>query len=312
MTTKPSETLGVRPFGFADITDYIKGITYAIWNGPDRDPGLCSRYYAADTAIHLDGGDVVGADRVIANTRARLAAFPDFHGVIDDTIWTGDEATGYRTSMRWTWSATHQGPFVFGAASGKPVRFAAIANCVVRGQLIVEEWLGTNPLSLARQLGLADDEALARWTSVNPTPGAGAVPSWSPSIDGPGLVVAETLDRAWNGRDTSALRRGYADTAIATIGPDRSLDGGAIEQHFANWLRLLPDLSWTIDDQYWRQDDEKSPARVATQWTIRGHATAGPVRITGISHHHVHAGQVIAEWTHYDELALLRQCGELP
>jgi hypothetical protein len=132
--TGRTEPLGVRPFGFVDVVDYIERITYDIWNGAERDPGLCHRYYGPDTPIFMDGGDLVGAERVVANTEAAWSRSPDFPGSSTTPIWTGDEATGYRTSMRWTWSATNSGPSIFGPATGRPVRFAAIANCVVRGR----------------------------------------------------------------------------------------------------------------------------------------------------------------------------------
>ena len=113
MTQSP---IGLRPHGFDGPVDYIERITDDIWNLPQRDPSLISKYYSPDTAIHLDAGDLVGAEVVIANTHARLRSYPDFHGDIDDTIWTGSEDEGYRTSMRWTWTGTDVGGTVFGAS----------------------------------------------------------------------------------------------------------------------------------------------------------------------------------------------------
>jgi predicted ester cyclase len=314
--TPAGQPLGVRPYGFDDVVDYIERITYDIWNGADRDPGLCRRYYGADTPIYMDGGDLVGAERVVANTESRLVAFPDFAGVIDDTIWTGDESTGYRTSMRWTWSATNTGPSIFGPATDRPVRFAAIANCVVRGEVIVEEWLGVNPLSLARQLGVDETTALERWTSVNPVPGAdvppalAAVPS-GPDVDGATSTVVALLEAVVGDRDLAAVEKAYSPDARLLMGIDRPYDGAdSVRSFYAGLLDLLPDATWRLDDAYARPQDEL-PARAALQWTLSGTADGSPVRLSVFSHSHVVDGRIVAEWVEYDQLALLRQCGRI-
>lgn len=157
MTRSP---LGVVPYGFDGPVDYIARITNDIWNLPQRNPELIRKYYSPATAIHTDAGDLTGDEIVIANTLARLRSYPDFHGIIDDTIWTGSEDEGYRTSMRWTWTGTDSGGTGFGPATHRYVKFMAIANCIVQGEVIVEEWLGANPLSQARQLGYSAEDAV--------------------------------------------------------------------------------------------------------------------------------------------------------
>ncbi|MGW2346523.1 ester cyclase [Streptomyces sp. NPDC001661] len=301
--------LGVQPYGFTDAPDYIEKITYAIWNRPERDPELISRYYGPDSPIHMDSGDLRGADPVIANTHARLQAFPDFHGVIDDTIWTGDETNGYRTSMRWTWTATNTGPSPFGPATLRPVCFSAIANCVVRGEVIVEEWLGTNPLSLARQLGFNAATTLASHTP--PPPGTtGTRPTWTPDVSGPGLVVTEAWDAAFNAGAPARMSAIHAPNSTVRVGADRELQGpDAVTAWAAGWQKAAPGLIWSLDDQYWLPGQDGDPDRVASQWTLQNE----DIRICGISHHHVSHGRIVAEWTHYDELALLAQgVTELP
>lgn len=307
-----SPATGLRPYGFQGPADYIERITYGIWNGAARDPGLISRYYAPDAPIHLDGGDLRGAEAVIANTVARLRAFPDFHGTIDDTIWCGDEDQGYRTSMRWTWTGTNDGPSAFGPATGHRVRFSAIANCVVRGQEIVQEWLGANPLALARSLGYADSDGLTGTPPAADGPSAsGTRPSWTPVVEGPGSVVADAWRAAFrSGGDDSALAV-YAPGAPVALGPDRTLTGAdGVAEWLGRWRAAVPELTWTLDDQYAQGAQEPGgPDRVATQWTASGEG----VRICGISHHHVQDGTIVREWTHYDELALLGQgVPELP
>jgi hypothetical protein len=85
---------------YLDIVDFVERTTYAIWN--DRQPKLVEKWYGPRSVIRSDSGDLVGGDIVTAATRERMRTFPDYLGMIHDTIWTGDDASGYRTSMRWT------------------------------------------------------------------------------------------------------------------------------------------------------------------------------------------------------------------
>lgn len=279
------------------VDEFIADITYAIWNGSGRDPGLCERWYGGAAVIHTEVGDITGGAAVCTNTRERLAAFPDFRGLIDDTVWTGDAARGFRTSMRWTWTGTHRGPHAFGPATGTAVRFAAIADCVVRDGIIVEEWLATNPLALARRLGLDDATAAA----VRPTPPVSPVPP-GPGVvpDGPARLVAEAVAAGVGGADVTAA---YDPAARITIGPDRP----AGPDWLGGWARLLGEATVRVDDAFALPGPGGD--RVATRWTVCG--PAGPV-VTAISHHHVRDGRIVAEWTHYDEIAVLARAGGLP
>jgi predicted ester cyclase len=272
-----------------DLARFIEDITYRIWNGPRRDPGLCETYYGPDAVIHTDGGDVVGGRAVTANTRARLVAFPDFHGVIDDTIWTGSAERGFRTSMRWTWSGVHRGPHVFGPATGRRVRCGAIADCIVRDGVIVEEWLAVDPLSLAHQLGLGDADA-ARLRPTPPVstmaPGPGR-----PTDDGPARWVASVLEAGVGGEDVGAAHADPRDAAA-----------------LRGWAALLDRPTARIDDGF-HQDGPDGVARVATRWTVAG---PGGAVVTASSHHHVRDGRILAAWTHSDGIAVLARAGALP
>lgn len=297
MTVPPP---GLRPYGFRDPVDYIERITYAIWNLPDPDPTLIRRYYAPDTAIHLDSGDLVGDERVLANTEARLRSYPDFHGSIDDTIWTGSEATGYRTSMRWTWTGTDTGGTPFGPPTGKRVTFSAIANCVIRGEVIVEEWLGANPLSLARQLGL-DSESAVRATSY-PSSANITVPSFEFTPTAAGDVVYRAFSSGLHGRLSTGL---FSSDCVSHFAPDRHGDDlVAIEAWAAQLLEVLGPIAVRVDDQYVLPAEHNLPERVATQWTLSGTGPRGAVELSLISHHHLVDGRVSAQWLAYDELAL--------
>lgn len=294
---------GVVPYGFDGPEDYIEKITYDIWNLPQRNPELIRKYYSSQTAIHLDAGDLVGDEVVIANTHARLRSYPDFHGVIDDTIWTGSEDEGYRTSMRWTWTGTDTGGTGFGPATQRPVTFMAIANCIVEGEVIVEEWLGANPLSQTRQLGYSTEQAVK--ATAYPRKATVARPRFSFKATAEGDLVTTAFSRVLAEGNDTAL---FSENCRSSFAPDRERTGTAAIAGWALGLQAaLGPLSVDVDDQYSLPAGEGKPLRVATQWRIAGTGPTGPVEFSLISHHHLADGHVTAQWLAYDELALAHQ-----
>lgn len=290
---------GLRPYGFAGPVDYIERITYDIWNQPVREPSLIERYYAADGIIHLDAGDLSGIEPVIANTRARLVTYPDFHGLIDDTIWTGSESTGYRTSMRWTWTGTDTGGTVYGPPTHRRTRFVAIANCIVRGEVVVEEWLGANPLSQARQLGYTTDDALTATRYPRPVPYS--PPAIEVVASAAGDLVTEAMTGLLNEADPS-LFDGNCFSLLR--GDDRpAQDRTALEAWSADLNRACGPLTLLVEDQYAMPVLPGQPARVATQWRLSTQADP-QFSWTMISHHHLAGRTITAQWLTYDELAL--------
>lgn len=294
-----AKSMGLRPYGFAGPVDYIERITYDIWNLPVREPSLVEKYYAADGAIHLDFGDLRGVEPVIASTHARLVTYPDFHGIVDDTIWTGSEDIGYRTSMRWTWTGTDTGGTVFGPPTHRPVTVTSIANCLVEGEVIVEEWLGANPLSQARQLGYAPDEAVAathyRQSTRYEPPSIEVVPSAA------GDLVTEAVTTLLSQSDASL----FAEDCFSMLGGyERSVRGRpALEAWSVAVNSGCGPLSLSVEDQYAMPAGLGQPPRVATQWRLSTKSSPG-FWWSMISHHHLDDRGISAQWLIYDELGL--------
>lgn len=297
-------TQGLRSHGFAGPEDYIERITYQIWNEP-RDVDCIATYYGPHTRIHMAGGELVGAASVLDNTRARLTAYPDFHGRIEDTIWTGSEDRGYRTSMRWTWTGTNAGPSAVGPATGKRVTVQAIANCVVDGQVIVEEWLGVNPLSQIRQLGLATHDVIRRLPApfARPTSRLGR----SDVSGRAGEVVLEALNGLLGTGGSSGSPRGFHPHCYSAFSADDHAHG--IER-LVQWAQTLstqvPDLRLELDDQY-EQPGPDDTVRVASQLFLTGTGPRGALNALVIAHHHVAEDRVVRQWLACDELDLARR-----
>ena len=84
-----------------------------------------------------------------AHTVAMLRdGFPDLKFQVEDLIAEDD-----RVAARWSMQATHTGPFVGFAASGKPVTQTAIVIYRVRDGKITRAWLQSDRLGVMQQIG---------------------------------------------------------------------------------------------------------------------------------------------------------------
>ena len=137
---------------FPDLPGYVLGITHEIWE--ERGVAAIRRYYAPDVPVRSPASVVVGNEGVVAATLATLAELPDRALLGEDVIWSGDEETGFLSSHRILSVATHAGDGVYGRATGKRLRYRAIADCAVKENVVYDEWLVRDQSAIVRQLGL--------------------------------------------------------------------------------------------------------------------------------------------------------------
>lgn len=97
--------------------------------------------YVAPTGEH-------GPAAFIANIAELRTGFPDIHFTIDQLIAEAD-----RVVVRWTWRATHTGPFRHVAATNKPVLNSGIAIYQIADHKITRNWLETDRLGALQQMG---------------------------------------------------------------------------------------------------------------------------------------------------------------
>lgn len=316
---------------FTDIVHYIEQSTYQIWDL--KNIGLIYRFYTPTTVVHTSDGDTFGRDAVIANSLTKMAAFPDIRDCIEDTVWTGNDQEGYRTSMRWTWTARNTGYSIYGPPTGRRVVVSGIANCIVRGEQIIEEWVAYNELSLIRQLGLDVRAVLARQVAESPLlsdmqRATGEVdrligqgpPLLLPPKQGNAFDIEDFVRRStheiWNWRLFGKIPEYYAPNYRCHTASDRELYGvGDFTQDILARIAAFPDAAMQIDDLYWN-DDGGGNYRTAVLWTLLGTHTGpsiyGPptgrrVRVMGITQHRVCGGKFIEEWTEYGEFNLMKQ-----
>lgn len=122
-----------------------------VWNQGRED--AIDTLMAPDAIVH---GLAEGSDAEIRGPagfkpffRKFRTAFPDLQIAIEDAIAVGD-----RVAVRCTVTATHTGPGVLPAPTGKPTQFSGMCIVRVKDGKIAEGWNNFDFLSLYHQLGL--------------------------------------------------------------------------------------------------------------------------------------------------------------
>lgn len=317
---------------YATLPEYILGITERIWEGRGLD--LIRRYYSADCWMLTPSGIAHGVEGVVTGTEATLRMFPDRELLGEDVVWSNDgQKRGLLSSHRIISPMTHRGDGAFGKATGRPMRIRTIADCLVVGDVITEEWLvrdqgamavaiGSTSEALGRGWAATDAEAglepwqLGQWEQVQ----AGIVEDHAVHQPHPAAAMArELISRGFAGElgeDDIALAH---DRAVNLHWPENRFGAGwaDVAALFERYRQALPDLKIVVDHSIALEEPGR-PVRIATRWRLAGthlgHGAYGPptgtqVFILGITHSEVVAGRIIREFWLIDETAIWRQIG---
>ncbi|MGW8379078.1 ester cyclase [Streptomyces sp. ODS28] len=104
------------------------------------------RWYGATNRTGYGRADVRGM------ARALLATFPDLGHQVDEVYWMGNEADGYRVSVRWSAVGTHHGHALYGRPTGRRVHLWGMSQLYVSQGLITEDWTLFNEFDVLAQL----------------------------------------------------------------------------------------------------------------------------------------------------------------
>lgn len=314
---------------FGDIIDFIIKITHEIWE--ERGIGRLYDYYSSNMRTHTSNGDIYPRERVIEGTIQALAAFPDRRLYGDEVIWTGDDNYGYYTSHRLTHEGHNWGHTIYGPPTGRKISYRAIADCHVVENVIIEEWLVRDELSLIYQLGF-DGHELARQMAAQEAE-SGLLVTVPAEVDrlrgqlAPEIYednaassienfVRRSIHEIWNWRLFNKVDAYYVPRYICDSASGRQLYG---RNQFTNYtLSLLspfPDMAVSVD-HFCALEDGPNRYRTATRWTMvgthtgpgsYGTPTGNQIKIMGVSHHLIENNRFVQEWTVFDEFALLKQ-----
>ena len=326
---------GLRGFpGWRDVPDYIGGITYDIWEG--RRIGALTSLYAPGLVVRWPAAELVDKRGVIAATLATLAEFPDRELLSEDVIWCRDAARSDETSEAFLSShrlyctATHTGPGVYGAPTGRRLAYRILADCSIRSGAVDDEWLVRDQGAIVRQMG----EDLAGWTRGLIAREGGpefCVRPYTPTRDRMGPYKGGGNRSDWGARLSRAIREAMEDapSAVSRLW-DRACElarpghvsghGRAEAERF--WLGLrsaLPSARLELRHAVGRDDPLMAP-RASVRWSLDGRHDGpgmfGPpsgahVHVMGITHAEFGAPAgpdlIRREWTLIDETAVWKQ-----
>ncbi len=316
--------------GYADIIDYIIRCTHRIWE--ERGLDLIDSHYSVDCPVWTMAGPSSGAAVVKANTARTLESFPDRTLVGDAVIWSGDDQVGYLSSHRITSHATNLGASEFGPATGRKIEFTTIADCLCLENRIIEEWLVRDNAAIVRKLGFEigalasaqagadqttgpalwrqDAMAKVRGEARTLAPGAKPDPASAP-LDFARWFFASLIQTT----TPQAIAAAYSTQARVTL-PDecRALGHAAIQKARAAIFECFTHGAFTLDHVGSVVEGPYTDIALRWSYTARhsregryGAPSGREIYILAVTHLRTLHGQVVEEWTIFDELALRRQ-----
>ena len=313
---------------YADFVDYIVRCTHRIWE--QKDVGLCRTHYADDVVMHTLAGPSRGREAVVQGTLGALSAYADRQVIAEDVIWSEDAPGLFYSSHRITSRSTLEGvDALYGSTGGTAQMATTIADCLVRENLIVEEWLYRDNARAALQMqhspravALAQAEADRAgdgerhlWRRQWRERVQSAVQCW-PVAGHPAEGPMRTLRAAWLD-DLYGEAADHVSASIEVRWPTNRRGWGR-----GYWIGCLMQLRAQLQDfnftiEHWAArplpNDEVA---VALRWAACGvHVGTGSwgpgtgrqILVAGSSHYTLRAGRIVRDQTVFDELAVLRQ-----
>lgn len=134
-----------------DVEDFVRHAFHEIWNW--RLLGKVNEYYAPNVRFHGTGDrEIYGTGQLRSYFMSVLATFSNLAHQIDHIYWMGNNAQGYKVSVRWSIEGSHRGPGLYGKPTGKPISMWGISQLTIRNDKILEEWNLFNEFAVIQQI----------------------------------------------------------------------------------------------------------------------------------------------------------------
>lgn len=316
---------------YVDIVDYIVRITHKIWE--EGSVGYIYETYNHDAIVHSSYGTTYTRDEVVASTVAGIQAFPNARAYAHDVVWCGNDVDGFYSSHRVLSVSHNTGYTRYGPPTGRKVVGRSFADCLVKENRIVEEWIVRDEMGGVRQLGFSVEQAvatlvgreLAARRQPEPVAAVGQVmgqttPAILPPSTAEGFDIEDFIKRTWhevwNWRYLDRVYERYAPTFQShTPGGCHRYGQEEYIQFVLSVLACFPDGRMFVE-HFCALGNDEAGYRAAIRWRfigthlgygLYGEPTGKRASVPGISHHHVKRGKIVEEWTVFDEIALLVQ-----
>ncbi len=143
------------PAGGFDPDFEVRSLFHEVYNR--RNLAAIDKSYGPNVRFHgASNRSGYGRADVRAMARGLLATFPDLGLQVDEVYWMGNEADGFRVSVRWSATGTHRGYALYGKPTGRRVYLWGLSQLYVQDGRIVEDWMLFNEFDVLMQL-LRDD-----------------------------------------------------------------------------------------------------------------------------------------------------------
>ncbi|WP_425071558.1 ester cyclase [Sagittula sp. S175] len=307
-----------------DAPHFVISVTQEVWD--ERRLDRIGRFYAEDAVLRTPEGLLRGRAALLAEAQARLAAFPDMALLPEDMQWTQTGYKSFEASERHYVTATHVGPGLYGAPTGRALGFRVLTDSWCRGNEVAEVWRITDRAAIVAALG-HDPEGWARASIAAEGGPENCVLPLSAETDMPpkheaklgenpwGATLADILVRIMAG-EIAIIARGY-DRAVELAYPGgRTLSGHAEAEAFWTGLRAsFPTAKFTVQQSIGTEDKPESP-RASVRWVLEGRhdgfgtfgaPTGAQVTVMGITQAVFGPRGLYREWTLVDPLAIWRQ-----
>ncbi len=140
-----------------DVEHFVRALWHNLYNR--RDFSSVDRAYAPAARWRGTSDRVgYGPQDVKGMARALLATFPDLGMQVDEVYWMGNEAEGFRVSVRWTAQGTHRGYALYGQPTNRRVHLWGINQLYISHGRITEDWNMFNEFDVMAQI-LSDEPA---------------------------------------------------------------------------------------------------------------------------------------------------------
>ena len=310
----------------ADLWNYIVNVTYHIWE--KRNIDSIRQYYHKDIKMHLPSCDIQGVESVVVSTFEMLNVFPNRRLLPEDVIASSSKDLLY-SSHRIINVMNRTGNGLYGEKQNKrhlnEVVIRGIADCLIKENQVIEEWLVRDASGLLRQLGIDWKSYAHKQAIQNFQPEKEcwhhkkcqetSHPDYNNSPQ-EAINYAETLKKIWEQGKLSRLAEYYHPAVRVEIPNAQTLYGiEKLNQFYFGYLSSFTNIKFCCD--YLAQEESpEMPKKIAIRWSLRtehngngyfGKPSNEKVYILGISHAYISQGKIIAEWHCLDEVAIYEQ-----
>ncbi|WP_206667918.1 alpha/beta fold hydrolase [Sphingomonas glacialis] len=316
---------------YTDIVDYIVRCTHRIWD--ERDVGLIYTHYTHNCVVYGNLFTMYDRETLVRETISRLVELPDRRGMATSVIWRGNDVDGFYTSHMTHGVGRHTEFNQWGKPTGRPFVTRTIVDCMILENKIYREWVVRDNMALLIQLGIEPHAYAETWARAKLERGE-AVPEIAesgrllgqyPPQSEADVSIAHTpseeqmlrwLHHIYTMRMFGKINEIYAPNCQWHGPLMRELSGrAAVLQQTMRLVAMIPDCEYVVQHICSNQSEEGGE-KIAVRWTMEGHhfgygslgaPTGHKVSVMGFSHYHVVDGQIIDEWTVYDEFSMLVQ-----